>query len=47
MKHTLTLLTLLGCISSASAHQLAFSDLTPANTAVKTEVSFELSEWIL
>ncbi|MGX9461306.1 hypothetical protein ACWXWU_08690 [Shewanella sp. A14] len=44
MKHTLTLMTLLSCVGSVSAHQLAFNDLTPVNTAIKTEVTFELSE---
>ncbi|WP_282110123.1 hypothetical protein [Shewanella algicola] len=44
MKYILPLVTLLSCASSASAHQLAFNELTPVSAAIKTEITFELSE---
>ncbi|QHS11680.1 hypothetical protein [Shewanella sp. Arc9-LZ] len=44
MKYILPLVTLLSCVGSASAHQLAFNELTPVSTAIKTEITFELSE---
>jgi hypothetical protein len=44
MKYILPLVTLLSCAGSASAHQLAFNELTPVSAAIKTEITFELSE---
>ena len=44
MKYILPLVTLLSCVGSASAHQLAFNELTPVSAAIKTEITFELSE---
>ncbi|MGI2171917.1 hypothetical protein ACROAE_17300 [Shewanella sp. MF05960] len=44
MKYVLPLVTLLSCAGSASAHQLAFNELTPVSAAIKTEITFELSE---